>query len=228
MATWDRARLPLLDDVDGTCSADGDTTLFAFYPKVVSLPNGGTSTCRQPVRMRRLRFKKSQWGEFAQDSEGAADAPLMVAKKVGGTTDDPCLELTTTDFTLADLVELSTGGMRFHPVTVLPSTVLIPDVTYTSSTVVPIVLTEYPVGPSIVWPRFKIQMSQVTNSGDTLHGESSTYANGIPISTIGGIGGSNFCYPLMPVATSALTCQILLSPSVANVTVRLELLGYDY
>lgn len=100
---FDRATLKNLDDLDLTCSATGDITIMGFYPKTVNLPNGGTTTCPQPVKIRRLRFKKDQWGQLLSTDAGAADALIMIAKKVGGTTDDPCLELETTNLTLAQL-----------------------------------------------------------------------------------------------------------------------------
>lgn len=100
---FDRATLKLLDDIDGACIADGDLTLFGFYPKTVQLPNGGTTTCRQPVRLRRLRWKANQWGTFASNAAGNTDARIMIAKRVGGTDDNPCMELEMTNITLAQL-----------------------------------------------------------------------------------------------------------------------------
>lgn len=100
---FDRATLELLDDIDSTCSATGDVTLFGFYPKPITVAGVGQTTCRQPVRMRRLRFKADQWGTFSSTDAAADKAMVMIAKNVGGTTDNPCMELEMTDITLAQL-----------------------------------------------------------------------------------------------------------------------------
>jgi hypothetical protein len=109
---WDKATMRFLDDIDGTCNAAGDITIFGFYPKVVQQGGGMTTTCAQPVKMRRLRFKASQWGTVLGASDAASKAMIMTAKNAGGDPTDPCMELQMTDISLSKLAALVNGAVQ--------------------------------------------------------------------------------------------------------------------
>lgn len=215
---FDRATLKLLDDVDAGCSDNGDLNLFGFYPKLVTTP-GGQSVCFQPVKVRRLRMKKEQWGTVEGDGADAADARIMVVKNLGGSS-NPCMELQTSDISLEALNNAVSKPLQWLD---LNDAVLIVNVaTAASSQSVAVTLPSFPSFTTFCRAYFRVNIINQNSSASS----SDLTINGVSSAHCGPQSQDVIVYPSRNVTSAAASFVISATGAARTTTVFVWVLGY--